>query len=99
MGNCCSTRNKDQGHQLGSTNDSQVANGSGTGQTLSQGQVLGSASNNKDAMLAAAEKRRLKAESRGVQNGGGSLNKKLNDERGKKPVPDQRTNEPELVWD
>ncbi|SAM05735.1 hypothetical protein [Absidia glauca] len=93
MGNCCSTRNKDKGQRLGSTNESAV------GQTLSAGQVVGSASNGKDAMLAAAEQRRLKAESRGVQNGGGALNKKLNDERGKKPAPEQRSNEPELVWD
>ncbi|KAI8096621.1 uncharacterized protein BX664DRAFT_324430 [Halteromyces radiatus] len=94
MGNCCSTRTKDKGHRLGSASEL------GEGQTLSPGQVVGnSGSGGNAAMLAAAEQRRLKAESRGVQNGGGALNKKLNEERGKKPVPEQRSNEPDLVWD
>ncbi|CAO3625351.1 unnamed protein product [Cunninghamella blakesleeana] len=97
MGSCCSTRKKDQGYTLGGSNKPTTAHSAGN--TLSGGQVVGSTPNNREAMLAAAEQRKLQAENRGVQQGGGALSKKLNEQRTKKPEPEQQNKEPELVWD
>ncbi|CAO3615963.1 unnamed protein product [Cunninghamella echinulata] len=101
MGSCCSTRSKDQGYTLGggSNSTNQPKTATTQGQLLSSGQVVGNSANGREAMLAAAEQRRLKAETRGVQQGGGVLSKKLNEQRGKKPEPEQRSKEPDLVWD
>ncbi|ORX62767.1 hypothetical protein DM01DRAFT_1005129 [Hesseltinella vesiculosa] len=89
MGNCCSGQQRKGGQTLGGP-------ATATSPSSSNGQVVGA--NAKEAMLKAAEERRQKAENRGVQQGGGSLSKKLNEERGKKYVPEQRSNSPEM-WD
>ncbi|KAI8887176.1 hypothetical protein K501DRAFT_242900 [Backusella circina FSU 941] len=90
MGNCCGTAShEDEGHQMKPTKTS--------------GQTLGGNNNEtgKEAMLAAAEQRRIQAENRGVKKeGGGKLSKQLAEQNKQSNAPlakDERDNK--LVWD
>ncbi|GAA5798185.1 hypothetical protein HPULCUR_003585 [Helicostylum pulchrum] len=91
MGNCCgSVTNEIEGHQLTSTKDK-------------YGQPLGGTSpsqggESREAMLSAAEKRKLQAENRGVKEGG-KLSKQLAEQKKQNQPSHKDELDDRLVWD
>ncbi|KAI8141977.1 hypothetical protein BJV82DRAFT_616649 [Fennellomyces sp. T-0311] len=93
MGNCLGTRKKEQGQRLGSPS----ANAPGN----SLGGSSASPNSDREAMLAAAEQRRLKAENRGVVKQDGKLSKQLAEQKRQNPLlADNSKDMPErIVYD
>ncbi|KAG2201940.1 hypothetical protein INT47_000479 [Mucor saturninus] len=93
MGNCCGSESHEvEGHQLTPTKKSN-----------SGGQALGGASagggHSREAMLSAAEQRRLQAENRGVKEGG-KLSKQLAEQkRQNQQISPKNELDDKLVWD
>ncbi|KAF1805278.1 hypothetical protein V8B55DRAFT_1411434 [Mucor lusitanicus] len=104
MGNCCGSESQEvENHPIKPIKNK--AKAGAAGQTLGGGTASASPSNidsegSREAMLSAAEKRRLQAENRGVKEGG-KLSKQLADEKKQKNQPVSPRNEAEdrLVWD
>ncbi|KAI9496375.1 hypothetical protein BDB00DRAFT_808601 [Zychaea mexicana] len=113
MGNCLGTRKNNQGQRLGSADgNAQRPNaplGGGGGNALGSSASSPSAGggsgsgpgSDREAMLAAAEQRRLKAENRGVVKQDGKLSKQLADQKRQNPLQaDSNKDMPErIVWD
>ncbi|CAO3619705.1 unnamed protein product [Mucor fragilis] len=110
MGNCCGSESQEvETHQIKTIKNSKSNKAKGSaGQTLGGGGggvASASPSNidsegSREAMLSAAEKRRVQAENRGVKEGG-KLSKQLADEKKQKNQPLSPKNEADdrLVWD
>ncbi|CAO3637187.1 unnamed protein product [Mucor hiemalis] len=78
MGNCCGSESHEpEGHQLQTTKN--TPSKSSAGQTLGGSSPSGG-SDSREAMLSAAEQRRVQAENRGVKEGG-KLSKQLADQK------------------
>ncbi|CEP08631.1 hypothetical protein [Parasitella parasitica] len=98
MGNCCGSESQEvESHQIKQIKKS--ANNS-AGQTLGGGASSNiDSEGSREAMLSAAEKRKLQAENRGVK-GDGSLSKKLaDDKKQKNQSPPKNDADDKLVWD
>ncbi|KAI7873762.1 hypothetical protein K492DRAFT_211963 [Lichtheimia hyalospora FSU 10163] len=97
MGNCLGKRDKG-GHTLGgsSTNPQNTTSATlGSSQSPTQQQH----DSQRDAMLAAAERRRQEAENRGVKQGG-KLSKQLAEQKRQNPMQSDSNELPErMVWD
>ncbi|KAL9541110.1 hypothetical protein MBANPS3_009301 [Mucor bainieri] len=107
MGNCCGSESQEvENHQIKPIKNTKSSKAKGTGQTLGGGGGASASPSNidsegsREAMLSAAEKRRLQAENRGVKEGG-KLSKQLADEKKQKNQPISPANEADdrLVWD
>ncbi|CAO0801168.1 unnamed protein product [Mucor circinelloides] len=104
MGNCCGSESQEvENHQIKPIKNTTKSKAKGAGQTL--GGASASPSNvdsegSREAMLSAAEKRRVQAENRGVKEGG-KLSKQLADEKKQKNQPLSPRDEADdrLVWD
>ncbi|GAN08230.1 hypothetical protein MAM1_0195c07737 [Mucor ambiguus] len=106
MGNCCGSESQEvENHQIKPIKNTKSNKAKSTGQTLGGGGASASPSNidsegSREAMLSAAEKRRVQAENRGVKEGG-KLSKQLADEKKQKNQSVLPRNEADdrLVWD
>ncbi|KAK4518433.1 uncharacterized protein ATC70_008650 [Mucor velutinosus] len=105
MGNCCGSESQEaESHQIKPIKNTNKAKGAG--QTLGGGGGASASPSNidsegsREAMLSAAEKRRVQAENRGVKEGG-KLSKQLADEKKQKnqPVSPRNGADDRLVWD
>ncbi|KAG2231719.1 hypothetical protein BDF21DRAFT_409660 [Thamnidium elegans] len=92
MGNCCGSESHEvEGHQLTSTKNKSA------GQTLG-GTSPSQGGESREAMLSAAEKRRLQAENRGVKEGG-KLSKQLAEQKKQNQPGHKDELDDRLVWD
>ncbi|KAI9470625.1 MAG: hypothetical protein EXX96DRAFT_585123 [Benjaminiella poitrasii] len=102
MGNCFGSESRDEGHQLKPTNLNNKKNNTKT----KNGHVLGDSSdtpssgvNSREAILNAAEKRRIEAENRGVKESG-KLSKQLAEQKKQnQPMSPRNEVDDRLVWD
>lgn len=99
MGNCCGSESHEpEGHQLQATKNKPKKSSGGGGQTLG-GTSPSPGSDSREAMLSAAEQRRIQAENRGVKEGS-KLSKQLADQkRQNNSTSPKNEADDRLVWD
>ncbi|KAI9366582.1 hypothetical protein BD770DRAFT_7497 [Pilaira anomala] len=96
MGNCCGSESHEvEGHQLTPTKKNKSAGQTLGGNSPSAG---GGGGESREAMLSAAEKRRLQAENRGVKEGG-KLSKQLAEQKKHNQTVPKNEADDRLVWD